>query len=235
MSIPFTDLDKKYHLPDGCLASVWKQESGCGANQLSGAGARGHFQFMPSTRPEIMAEIGLDPWSKDPRVAADCAGYYLSKLMKQQGGDLEKALASYNAGAGNVNKAERRGGEDWLSHLKTETQNYVPQILSRINMKERINFSRRYANHEASDDEIENERGVRRGLLVDFFGKSEDDARAMGDGDLLGSSFLGMLFSFVKGMMEFMAASHEVGGAPEMPKVPQKPAHTQAKGAKLHA
>lgn len=225
MTVPFTDIDKKYGFPEGLLASMWKQESGCGKNMLSPVGARGHFQFMPGTRPEVMAETGLDPWSNDPRIAAECAAHYLKKQSKYHGGDLAKALASYNAGAGNVDKAVKRAGSDWLSSLTSETRNYVPQILQRIGMADRIDFTNRYTHGQVTDtQEIERERKKRREILLDVMGTSKEKVDKMNDEELFGSSFLGMVASFVKALMEIFSSSKEANQTltveqPQTPKV----------------
>lgn len=134
MTVPFTDIDRKYGWPEGLLASMWKQESTCGKGMVSPKGACGHFQFMPATREEIMRKTGLDPWSSDPEVAARCAAHFLSDLRRQFNGNLEQALAAYNAGPGRVGTAVRNHGSQWFSALPAETRNYVPQILDRIDI-----------------------------------------------------------------------------------------------------
>jgi hypothetical protein len=201
MTVPFTDIDKKYGFPEGLLASMWQQESNQGRLTLSPAGARGHFQFMPPTRGDIIAQTGLDPWDKDPRVAAECAGFYLSKQVRRFG-CLEKALAAYNWGSGNVSKVLARG-DDLASHLPKETRDYVPQILSRIGFEDRVEFTRRYAAGRVTDpEEVKRERTKRREILTGVVGMPSSDIDQMSDADLFGNSFLGMIASFIKAIIE---------------------------------
>ena len=97
----FAELEKKYSLPSGLLSSVMKVESGGVSDPnsaVSPAGAIGAFQFMPGTAKDL----GIDPRNLDQ--AADGAARYLSSNLKRFG-SLDLALAAYNAGPGNVAKA----------------------------------------------------------------------------------------------------------------------------------
>ena len=61
----------------------------------------------------------------------------LNAMYRLYDGDIEKALAAYNAGPGNVDKAIRKGGRDWKQHLprKQETLPYIDKIMAGINTK----------------------------------------------------------------------------------------------------
>jgi soluble lytic murein transglycosylase-like protein len=95
----------------------------------SGAGAEGITQLMPETakNPGFGIE-GVKDKSEGEylRVGKE----YLSALYKKYG-DFPKALAAYNSGMGNVDKAIRKGGEEWMSHLPQpkETIPYINKIL----------------------------------------------------------------------------------------------------------
>ena len=57
---------------------------------------------------------------------------YRTGMLNYFGGDNEKATASYNAGAGRVNKAIKQAdanGGDWKNYLPTETKNYLQKVL----------------------------------------------------------------------------------------------------------
>ena len=109
-------LEQKYHLPAGLLDKVWKQESGRGAALLSPKGAKGHFGFMDPTA----AQYGLtDP--NNFAASADAAARMYRDLLKTNGGDLDKALAAYNWGQGNLDK---KG----LDQAPAETRNYIRDI-----------------------------------------------------------------------------------------------------------
>ncbi|WP_420272513.1 transglycosylase SLT domain-containing protein, partial [Klebsiella michiganensis] len=94
-------LEAMYNLPAGLLRSVALTESRGDQFAISGAGAQGLFQFMPGTARD-MGLRGNDVF--DPVKSAEAAARYLSILLQKNGGDLSKALASYNWGIGNVQK-----------------------------------------------------------------------------------------------------------------------------------
>ncbi|HBS5336072.1 lytic transglycosylase domain-containing protein [Klebsiella pneumoniae] len=120
MAGEFGALEGKYGLPAGMLSSVAATESGGDPFAESKAGAKGLFQFMPGTAKD-MGLKGRDVF--DPHKSADAAGRYLRFLLDATGGDLEKALASYNWGLGNVQK---KG----MDNLPSETRNYVPKVMA---------------------------------------------------------------------------------------------------------
>lgn len=107
----------KYGIPTAILSALLKQESGFQPNVVSSAGAQGIAQFMPGTA----SSYGINPF--DPRQAIDAAGKYLRSSLNTFGGDISKALASYNAGVGAVQ--QYNGVPPYA-----ETQNYVKNILA---------------------------------------------------------------------------------------------------------
>ena len=110
-------------------------ESGLRPQVKSRAGALGLWQFMYKTG----LYFGLEENSyiddrMDPDKATDAACRYLKQLYGIYG-DWNLALAAYNAGPGNVNKAIRRSGDKktyWevRPFLPTETQGYVPNFIA---------------------------------------------------------------------------------------------------------
>ncbi|WP_107334366.1 lytic transglycosylase domain-containing protein [Klebsiella pneumoniae] len=120
MAGEFGALEGKYGLPVGLLSSVAATESGGDPFAESKAGAKGLFQFMPGTAKD-MGLKGRDVF--DPHKSADAAARYLRYLLEATGGDLEKTLASYNWGLGNVQK---KG----MDNLPSETRNYVPKVMA---------------------------------------------------------------------------------------------------------
>ncbi len=118
----FTNLEQLYRLPEGLLRSVAITESGGNQFAVSGAGAKGLFQFMDGTARD-MGLRGNDVF--DPEKSAQAAAKYLSQLLRQNGGDLSKALASYNWGIGNV----KRYG---MGLMPQETRNYIPKVMSNM-------------------------------------------------------------------------------------------------------
>lgn len=118
----FSSLERLYNLPAGLLRSVATAESSGNQYAVSGAGAKGLFQFMPGTAND-MGLKGNDVF--DPLKSADAAARYLGMLLRRSGGDLSKALASYNWGMGNV---ERYG----MGLLPSETRDYIPRVMSNM-------------------------------------------------------------------------------------------------------
>jgi soluble lytic murein transglycosylase-like protein len=116
----------KYGLPDGLLAAVASAESSFNPNATnSKSGASGMFQFMPATAKGY----NIDPYNVNQ--AADAAGKMLNGLIAKYDGDVSKALAGYNWGGGNVDKAVKKYGSNWLQYAPTETKNYIKKILGR--------------------------------------------------------------------------------------------------------
>lgn len=110
-------------------------ESGLRPQVKSRAGALGLWQFMYRTGLYFgLKENSYIDERMDPVLATDAACRYLKQLYGIYG-DWNLALAAYNAGPGNVNKAIRRSGNKttyWevRPFLPTETQGYVPNFIA---------------------------------------------------------------------------------------------------------
>lgn len=114
----FEEAANTYNVPVTLLKAVAKAESGFDANAVSSAGAQGVMQLMPSTAESLGV---TDPF--DARSNIMGGAKYISEKLKQYDGDIELALAAYNAGSGNV---EKYGGVPPFP----ETQNYIDKIKS---------------------------------------------------------------------------------------------------------
>jgi Soluble lytic murein transglycosylase and related regulatory proteins (some contain LysM/invasin domains) len=115
----------------GQVESAWKPSA------LSWAAASGLWQFIPGTG----SRFGLQRTAYvDERNSFDEATHasarYLKFLANRYGGNWELAMAAYNSGEGNVDRAVRRAGvaNFWVAYpyLPQETRNYVPNILATI-------------------------------------------------------------------------------------------------------
>jgi membrane-bound lytic murein transglycosylase D len=110
-------------------------ESGLRPQVKSRAGALGLWQFMYRTGKMYgLKENSYVDERMDPELATDAACRYLKKLYGIYN-DWNLALAAYNAGPGNVNKAIRRSGNKltyWevRPFLPRETQGYVPNFIA---------------------------------------------------------------------------------------------------------
>ncbi|ASS66206.1 lytic transglycosylase domain-containing protein [Paenibacillus sp. RUD330] len=120
----FQAASQKYGLGNGILERIAKQESGFNPNaKNSKSGAAGMMQFMPGTAQGY----GIDPYN--PAQAIDAAGKMVSGLLAKYDGDMSKALAGYNWGGGNVDKAVKKYGANWLAYAPAETKNYIKKIM----------------------------------------------------------------------------------------------------------
>ena len=117
--------------------AVIHAESRFNANASSRAGASGLMQIMESTAYWIAPRIGLDDFVYedhilDPAINVHMGTYYLSMLIDVFG-DVDVALAAYNAGRGNVSRwlldPEYSSDGVTLQHIPfTETRNYVSRV-----------------------------------------------------------------------------------------------------------
>jgi soluble lytic murein transglycosylase-like protein len=102
------------------LRSVIRQESGARPCAVSAKGAQGLMQLMPATSQQFGV---ADPF--DPRQNITAGTKFLKQLLARYGGDVTKALAAYNAGPAQVDRAGS-------VPLIPETINYVSSILAAL-------------------------------------------------------------------------------------------------------
>ena len=112
-------------------------ESAINPNAVSRAGAAGLWQFMPATAKGLGMEVNsLIDERRDARLSSRNAARYLKQLYEIYN-DWSLAIAAYNCGPGNVNKALRRAGGEgkkdyWeiYNFLPAETRGYVPAFIA---------------------------------------------------------------------------------------------------------
>lgn len=113
------ELAARFDLSPALIEALVWQESRWRAGAVSPVGARGLAQLMPGTA----RGLGVNP--DDPFANLEGGARYLRAQMDRFGGDVEKALAAYNAGPGRVIKS---GGVPRIR----ETQGYVAAIMGRL-------------------------------------------------------------------------------------------------------
>lgn len=132
----FEDIFNRYEIPQE-LKAMAVIESAMNPLAVSRAGAKGMWQFMYSTAK--MYGLHIDSFVDerlDPVKSAEAAAQYLLDSYEIFG-DWNLAIASYNCGAGNVNKAIRRSGGkrafwDIWPYLPRETRGYVPAFVGAL-------------------------------------------------------------------------------------------------------
>lgn len=112
----FKEAARKYGVSESLLKGIAMAESNFNANDVSSAGAMGVMQLMPETARELGVTDPYDP-QQNILGGAKC----ISQKLEEFHGNVELALAAYNAGSGAV---RRNGGVP--SYCKT----YVSRVLS---------------------------------------------------------------------------------------------------------
>ena len=113
------ELSRRFDLSPTLIEALVWQESRWNAAARSPVGARGLAQLMPGTA----RYLGVNP--DDPLANLEGGARYLREQLDRFDGDIEKALAAYNAGPGRVIAA---GG---IPRIR-ETQGYVASIMGRL-------------------------------------------------------------------------------------------------------
>jgi soluble lytic murein transglycosylase-like protein len=118
-----TDVDRivqiaaeRHKVDPALVRAVIEHESGWNPQAVSRAGAQGLMQLMPATAEEHGVGNAFDP---EQNINAGVR--HLRKLLERYNGDLDKALAAYNAGEGAVRRA---GGVPNIP----ETRTYVQKV-----------------------------------------------------------------------------------------------------------
>ena len=106
----------RYQVDPRLVAAVAQTESGGNQEAVSPAGAVGVMQLMPETA----AGLGVNPYDKRQNIEGGAK--YLRQMMDTFGGDVQKAVAAYNAGPQAV--MEYNGIPPYR-----ETQDYVNKVL----------------------------------------------------------------------------------------------------------
>jgi len=135
---------------------IIRQESSFDRAAVSHAGARGMMQLMTPTARETAGKLGTSydfgRLTGDPTYNIMLGSAYFESLMSYWGGYAPLAVASYNAGAGNVRKWVRENGDPrlpnvdvitWIEEIPfSETRGYVQRVLENAVVYDAMNPSR---------------------------------------------------------------------------------------------
>lgn len=129
-SLKYYDIIERYATIHGVdpvlISSIINVESGFNREAVSPAGASGLMQIMEPTAVWAAEELGIENFNYqdmifDPEININIGTWYINRLINQFG-DLNVALAAYNAGSGNVSS--------WLANPQFskdgKTLNYIP-------------------------------------------------------------------------------------------------------------
>ncbi len=108
---------QKKGVPASLVRSIVKAESDYNSEAISAKGAMGLMQLMPETAMSLGVE---NPFNPEENIKGGVT--HLKSLLNHNRGDYKLALAAYNAGQGNVDKA---GG---IPKFK-ETREYVKKVI----------------------------------------------------------------------------------------------------------
>jgi soluble lytic murein transglycosylase len=120
---------------------IARQESSFDRTAVSHAGARGLMQLMLPTAREQAGKMGVGYDSgrltSDPQYNVMLGSAYFQRLLNTWDGNVPLAVASYNAGAGNVRKWVRNYGDPrqtdvlrWIERIPfMETRGYVQRVI----------------------------------------------------------------------------------------------------------
>ncbi|WP_440110376.1 phage tail tape measure protein [Paenibacillus sp. QZ-Y1] len=126
----YDDIINKYASKNGVdprlVAAIIQTESTFNPNAKSGAGAMGLMQLMPKTAKGLGVKNAYDP---EQNIAGGTK--HIANLLKEYNGNVEYALAAYNAGSGNVNKWIKKGQMGNIPF--SETKAYAPKVLANYN------------------------------------------------------------------------------------------------------
>jgi soluble lytic murein transglycosylase len=133
---------------------ITRQESSFDRAAVSHAGARGMMQLMPGTAREQAGKMGLgyDGYrlTTDPAYNVMLGTAYFQRMLNIWDGSVPLAVASYNAGSGNVGKwvnryGDPRGRKDvvqWIEQIPfSETKAYVQRVIENSVVYDRMNPS----------------------------------------------------------------------------------------------
>lgn len=130
---------EKYELDPALVSAMIHTESSFNKEAVSNKGASGYMQIMEKTAYWAAEEIGIDNFTYDminnPEINIQIGCWYIRNLVNQFG-NIETALAAYNAGSGNVSGwlDDSKYSADGVSLIAipfNETEKYIKKVQRR--------------------------------------------------------------------------------------------------------
>lgn len=167
-------------------------ESNFEPRAISPRSAAGIWQFMPETGKYFgLEQNALYDGRQDIIASTDAALTYLQRLHRQFDGDWFNALAAYNWGEGNVQKAINKNiaigkpTDYWSLDLPNETREFVPRLLaitSIINNSENYGVKLKPIADTPYIESVALEQAVDLEVVADIIGLNADDIKRLNPG-----------------------------------------------------
>ncbi|MGB3729240.1 MAG: tetratricopeptide repeat protein [Thermodesulfobacteriota bacterium] len=129
---------KKYGVDELLVYSIIREESRFQKDVVSPADAVGLMQIIPPTARTVARQIGINgfttPMLTRPRINIEMGIFYFKQVLDQFNGDIELAMASYNAGPHRAADWKVRfyglEKDEFIEEVPfRETRNYIRRIL----------------------------------------------------------------------------------------------------------
>ncbi len=148
---PYWDALRQYSEANGLdpylVASLIRQESEFNPGAVSRANAYGLMQLLPATGKGTAKQVGMHNYKTDslldPTTNIELGTKYFREMVDHFGGQVEYALAAYNAGSSRVETWRSSGSyrdiEEFVESIPfTETREYVQAIVRNAEMYKRV-------------------------------------------------------------------------------------------------
>ena len=139
---------KEYGVDPFLTAGLIRQESEFDARVISHSNAYGLMQLLPGTGRELGVRLGVARVGTaelfNPQVNVRLGTFYVKNLLGMFGNEMERTLASYNAGMGNVKKwltgaPVYREPAEWVETIPfNETRGYVQSVMRNADFYRRL-------------------------------------------------------------------------------------------------